>query len=91
MIRFVLAWAIEEQDPLLPLGEGGRLLLVRHPERGWEFPGGRIEDGETPEEAMHRELFEETGRRGDRLGMEHDLLRRGMGGPHSFGTGPEYG
>ncbi|MBD39463.1 MAG: hypothetical protein CMB11_03645 [Euryarchaeota archaeon] len=64
MTRFVLAWAIEQDDPLLPLGEGGRLLLVRHPERGWEFPGGRVEAGETPEEAMHRELLEETGRRG---------------------------
>jgi len=62
--RFVLAWAVEQDDPLLPLGEGGRLLLVRHPERGWEFPGGRVEAGETPEEAMHRELLEETGRRG---------------------------
>ena len=64
MTRFVLAWAVEQDDPLLPLGEGGRLLLVRHPERGWEFPGGRVEAGETPEEAMHRELLEETGRRG---------------------------
>lgn len=64
MTRFVLAWAVEQHDPLLPLGEGGRLLLVRHPERGWEFPGGRVEEGETPEEAMHRELLEETGRRG---------------------------
>ena len=64
MTHFVLAWAVEQNDPLLPLGEGGRLLLVRHPERGWEFPGGRVEPGETPEEAMHRELLEETGRRG---------------------------
>ncbi|TMV51471.1 NUDIX domain-containing protein [Paenibacillus mesophilus] len=40
----------------------GKWLVSRHAERDtWEFAGGRIESGETPEEAAHRELFEETG------------------------------
>jgi 8-oxo-dGTP diphosphatase len=43
----------------------GRLLLIRRghdPHAGlWSLPGGRVEDGETLEQAVRREVFEETG------------------------------
>ena len=38
----------------------GKLLLVRHKNRGWEVPGGHIDGNESFEEAMRRELYEES-------------------------------
>jgi 8-oxo-dGTP pyrophosphatase MutT (NUDIX family) len=39
----------------------GRVLLVRHPHRGWEMPGGQVENGEAIEAAVLREIYEESG------------------------------
>ncbi|WP_354307783.1 (deoxy)nucleoside triphosphate pyrophosphohydrolase [Sphingomonas trueperi] len=46
--------------------EGGRVLVQQRPEGTslaglWEFPGGKIEPGESPEAALARELDEELG------------------------------
>lgn len=41
---------------------GRRFLMVYNPKRhGWEMPGGRMEEAETPEQAVVREFLEETG------------------------------
>jgi 8-oxo-dGTP diphosphatase len=56
----VLVVAVALVDP------DGRVLLAQRPEGKsmaglWEFPGGKVEAGERPEEALIRELREELG------------------------------
>jgi 8-oxo-dGTP diphosphatase len=46
--------------------EGGRYLITQRPPKAtlpllWEFPGGRVEPGETDQAALARELAEEMG------------------------------
>lgn len=38
-----------------------KFVMVRHKDRAWEMPGGRLYPGETHEQAAVREFFEETG------------------------------
>lgn len=58
--RVVLVAAVALIDP------DGRVLLAQRPPGKsmagmWEFPGGKVEPGESPESALIRELHEELG------------------------------
>lgn len=59
-MKIVLVSAVALIDP------EGRVLLAQRPEGKslaglWEFPGGKVEPGESPETALIRELEEELG------------------------------
>jgi ADP-ribose pyrophosphatase YjhB (NUDIX family) len=63
----------------------GRLLLIRRghePGAGlWSLPGGRVEEGETDEQALVRELREETGLSVSPVRLLGEVLRPGGTGP----------
>jgi 8-oxo-dGTP diphosphatase len=59
-MRILLVAAVALIDP------DGRVLVAKRPEGKqlaglWEFPGGKVEEGERPEQALIRELKEELG------------------------------
>ena len=64
------------------LKKDNRILVGQRPENNslaglWEFPGGKIELGETPEEALARELSEE-------LGIEAEIGELKLSVTHSY-------
>ena len=50
----VVAAVIRDNDKIFATQRGYGEL-----KGGWEFPGGKIEEGETPQEALKREIMEE--------------------------------
>lgn len=64
----------------------GRFLLTSRPEGKvyagyWEFPGGKLEAGETVEQALRRELIEEIG---VRIGVAHAWKTQLVDYPHAL-------
>ncbi|WP_349408241.1 RNA deprotection pyrophosphohydrolase [Pseudalkalibacillus sp. SCS-8] len=55
-------------------------LLTEHPRRGIEFPGGKVEKGESAEEAAVREVYEETGATVNELTYLGQYRVKGKGG-----------
>jgi len=45
----------------LILNQRGQVLLVKTEKRGWEIPGGQVEEGEDIPSALKREILEESG------------------------------
>jgi 8-oxo-dGTP diphosphatase len=62
----------------------GRVLIAQRPEGKqlaglWEFPGGKVEPGETPEACLIRELEEELG-----IGVTHACLAPFVFASHAY-------
>ena len=55
VVAAVIKAANEQGEPMILATQRGYGDL----KGGWEFPGGKIEEGETPKEALKREIMEE--------------------------------
>ncbi|UVI33143.1 NUDIX hydrolase [Paenibacillus spongiae] len=64
-MQFVLSDRMPEQQSITSAFvlafQGDEMILTDLHSRGWDIPGGHVEEGESPAEAARRELYEETG------------------------------
>ena len=69
--------------------DDGRILFVQHVEGRWQLPGGAVDPGERPAEAMQRECLEEAG-----ITVEPIRIAGVFGGPEyriTYANGDEAG
>ena len=61
-LNYVMALITKNGLPLNDFSGDQEWLMVKHKERGWELPGGKIKSGENLKQAIIREVYEEIGR-----------------------------
>ena len=69
--KFVVIWVTTK------VSNNDCWLMVLNKDRGWEFPGGKMEEGEKLDEAGLRELYEETGLLGTAIAYDDSIIEDG--------------